>query len=248
MAPVVKPGPPTSEPFTLLGRIPGFIPGPRALAPYPSGPPSRDPGYLAEPNSGNASSHVFVLLCASGASRHHSRANRSGITSQGHTGIGVSYLGAARTLRVVTFRVPALGIRGRANSRTPSGDPGLRWGDEAVPQGTSDRRSDVAEEPARQCWLWASATLARASHLSNAPTPPSRSHMFIRSASLASISRFRAARRFHRSATPIRFCRMAIHPTIKDSSLKPGSSPSSSTTASAKPSTRSIFAKSGAVS
>jgi len=177
---------------------------------------------------------------------HHSRANRSGITSQGQTGMGVSYLAAARTLRVVTFRVPALGIRGRANSRTPSGDPGLRWGDEAVPKGTSDRRSDVAEEPARQCWLWASFALS--SHLSNAPTPPSRSHMFIRSASLPNISRFRAARRFHRSATPIRFCKIAIHPTIKLSRLNDGSPRSSSTTRSAKPSTRAIFANRGAVS
>jgi len=183
--------------------------------------------------------------------------------------MGVSYLAAARTIRVVTFRVPALGIRARANSRTPSGEPGLRWGDGAVPKGTSDRRSDVAEEPARQCWPslpssrrcarcaaagspacvpYARASFALASQRSSAPTPPNLSHMFIRSASDASISRFRAARRFHRSATPIRLCKIAIHPTIRDSKLNEGSLRSSSTTRSAKPSTRSIFAESGAVS
>ena len=70
--------------------------------------------------------------------------------------------------------------------------------------------------------------------------------MFIRSASLPSTAFFRAARRFHRSATPMRFCKMAIHPTIKESNPNPAS-PSSSTTRSAKPSTRAIFANSGAV-
>jgi len=71
--------------------------------------------------------------------------------------------------------------------------------------------------------------------------------MFIRNASDANISRFRLARLFHRSVTPIRRCKMAIHPTIKESNPNPAS-PSSSTTRSAKPSTRSIFANSGAVS
>ena|GEM_PF-1610486 len=182
--------------------------------------------------------------------------------------MGVSYLGAARTIRVVTFRTPRPGSRASENSCTPSGDPGLRWGDGVVPKGTSDRRSDVAKEPARQCWPslpssrryarcaaagspacleYVRASFALLSHRSNAPTPPSRSHIFIRSASLPSIAFFRAARLFHRSATPIRLCKIAIHPTINDSSENPAS-PSSSTTRSAKPSTRSIFANKGAVS
>jgi len=200
---------------------------------------------------------------------HHSRANRSGITSHGQIGIGVSYVGAARTIRAATFRTPRPGSLASANSRAFDGDPGVRWGDEAVPQGTSDRRSDVAEEPARQCWpsLPSSrrcarcaaagspaclvndrASFALTSHRSNAPTPPSRSHMFIRRASEANISFFRAACRAHRSATPMRLCKMAIHPTMIDNSLNEESPTSSSTTRSAKPSTRAIFANRGAVS
>jgi len=71
--------------------------------------------------------------------------------------------------------------------------------------------------------------------------------MFIRRASLLSIAFFRALRLFHRSATPMRLCSTAIHPTIKESSLNEGSLTSSSTTANANPSTRAIFANSGAV-
>ena len=187
---------------------------------------------------------------------HHTLANLSGMTSHGHTAIGVSCLAAKRTPPRRLRRPPPLGSRGSANSRTvfplgacvpsclsrlPSQVPGLDgvFGrDGAVhAAGPSSRVQPPPASPAP-----ASRARARSCHLWSAASPPSRSTMFRRIASPAavgwpslpspSISRLRLTLRFHRSSARMRRCNTAIRAASAERSLKTGSRLSSPTTRS----------------
>ena len=173
---------------------------------------------------------------------HHSRLNLSGITSHGHTAMGVSCRAGERTPPHRLRRSPALGSRGSANSRT-----GLRTASSPIPLPKFPRPDagppscvppplasplpPLSPFPSR-LHSPPSLPLARASHRSSASTPPSRSHMFMRIASPSSMYCLRLILRFHRSSRRMRRCSVAIRATSAASILNSGSRRSSSTTRS----------------
>ena len=168
------------------------------------------------------------------------------MTSHGHTAMGVSKRAGTRgPPRRLRTTCPPLGSRGNANSLAAcilaacilaaylSGACLLS----SLPLNSSqapglDPGPPSREAPPLACCVPASLPRARASHLSSAVTPPSRSHMFMRSASLPSISRFRLTLRFHRSSRRMRRCSTAMRVARADNSVKRGSRLSSDTTSS----------------